>query len=287
MLTLGPEKICKSLFGQTMLYDPVGADLLKLTLWSNISYPNSTGVTQAPFFPLSGAANLSLALQRHEDLESIELSLYNKSSNSLDNGHFDFEVTPVGTNAGIKGYSKWWIDSNVVPPRKVVETDLNSLPVNLTSIFYGNTKKRMDIEGSIELVTEVSHTIVDLAFNRSHFHGVMNRTRHSPEPWNLASPLFEKPIITIPEFTLQVNGLLANNSDGYTSVMLYVEGSEQPQWLRANYTIRKLMVNVSSQSSLFNHTNFFYILPYPIKSRMLFCLHYFKRSGVYFISLSS
>jgi hypothetical protein len=251
---------------KTMLYDPVGADLLKLTLWSNINYPNSTGVAQAPFFPLSGAASLSLDLQRHENLEMIEFNLYNETDISLDEGHFDISVTPVGTSAGIKGYSSWWFDSEAVPPRKGVKVELNSLPVNFSSIFYGNTTKRMDIKGIINLVTEVSNTSIDLAFDRTHFHGVMNRIRHTPEPWNLECPLFEKPIFTVPEFSLEVDGSLADNSEGYTSVMLHLEGSNQPQWLKASYTARKLMVNVSAQSSLFDHTNLFFILPYPIKS---------------------
>ena len=264
-----------------MLYEPVGSELLNITLYSNISYPNSTGIDLAPFFPLSGPANITLTLEKDDNnSREFEFQIIRYPDNSLEEGLYDIElniVGPNGSNSAIWGYVQWTTDKTMEPPKKVVEVDLNSSPGHFFSIFYGNTTKRMDIEGLMFLETTVSNTTAHLKFNRSHLYGEVYRIRHDLEAWDMPNATIRKPIITIPEFYLEANGSLANNTDGKTSVMLFTEGSDEPHWLKVNYTTHGLMVNISATSSLFpsslfrfqnvQNVSMFYILPYPLKSR--------------------
>ena len=255
-----------------MMYEPIASELLNMTLYSEINYPNSTGVDQAPFFPLSGPANFTLLLQRDDNssIEMIDFQIRQHPDNSLDEGRYDIElnvVRPQRSDAALSGYAQWKVDKTMEPPMKVVEVDLNSSPSHFSSIFYGNTKKRMAIEGSMSLTTGVSNTEAFLQFNRSRFMGELCRTRHGLETWDMPNATITKPIITIPEFNLSVKGSLANNTDGDTSIVLFTEGSDKPQWLKVKYTTHGLMVNISATSSLFHNASMFSILPYPLRSR--------------------
>jgi hypothetical protein len=276
-----------------MLYEPVGSELFNMTLYSDVSYPNSTGIDLAPFFPLSGWANLSLTLEKDDnENREFDFQIIHYKSNSLEQGSYDIELNVVGpkgsTTSAVWGYVNWTTDNTIQPPKKVVEIDLNSSPGRFFSIFNGNTTKRMDIEGFMFLETNVSNTTAYLKFDRSHFSGELYRLRHVLEAWDKPNATIKKPVITIPEFRLLATGSLADNTDGTTSVMLFTEGSDQPHWLRVGYTTHGLMVNILATSSLFPSSlfrfpniNMFYILPYPLKSPIC---HVFDTSETHVIT---
>ena len=119
----------------------------------------------------------------------------------------------------------------------------------------------MDIEGWMSLNTSISKTWSYVKFDRSHFHGTVTRKR--------IAPYNESVVIKIPEFMCEVNGLLENNEKGDMSATLYLEGSDKPQWLHADFTTVGLMGNITGESSMFTRTNMGYILPYPLMSRKL------------------
>ena len=124
----------------------------------------------------------------------------------------------------------------------------------------------MDIEGWMSLNTSISNTQSYVKFNRSHFHGTATHKRIAPDD--------ESVVIKIPEFTCEINGSLVNNRQGNMSAILYLEGSDKPQWLCANFTTSGLMVNITGESSKFRPTKMGYILPYPLKSRKTPKFHY-------------
>ena len=248
-----------------MLYEPIGSSLLNMTLFSNISYPNGTGINQVPLFPLSGPARLTLTLVKEtSNLEMVEFRLYDISETFVDEGLMNIELNLVGyqSKAGLSGCVNW------VPPDSLadleVHLDFVSSLANISGLFFAITHNRVDIEGSVSLTTAVSETYTIFRFNRDHFYARVGYKRHSPEPRDRPS-LLREPIIKIPEFYLEVNGSLADNTDGKTSVALLTEGNDEPHWLKINYMIRGLMVDISATSSLFHNVSMFYVLPYPLK----------------------
>jgi hypothetical protein len=273
---------------ESMIYEPIHSELLGLTLSSNVWYPDSTEVDQAPFFPLSGSAKFDLSLKRDDSSSAtvkFQISDQQKPCNSLDQGRYDFDLSVVksGTSySGIWGHSEWYIDASRDPPRKVVQVDLSSSPTHFTSRFSGNTKKRVDIEGSATLQTSVSKTRADLKFTRSHFSGELSHTRPGPETWELPDSTMSEPIISIPEFSVKVEGSLANNAVGSTSVALTKKGWEEPHWLEVEYNTKGLLVDISATSSLFNDdASLFAILPHPLKSPIC---HVFDGCGTHVIT---
>jgi hypothetical protein len=258
-------------YNKTMLYDPVGSDLLNMTLFSNISYPNGTGINQAPLFPLSGPAHLTLTLvKKANNLEMIEFRLYNTSENFLDNGLIRFELNPVGYQfgPGLSGRVTWCKEDGNSEIEIHLDCDCEKSLANISGLFYVTTHNRLDIEGSVSFTTAVSNISAIFRFNRDHFCGSVHYEHHSLESM--------KPIIKIPDFCLKVCGSLVDNTDGKMSVGLgtecsctecsCTECSDAPHWLKVNYTTHGLMVDVSATASLFHNVNMFYILPYPLKS---------------------
>ena len=133
-----------------------------------------------------------------------------------------------------------------------------STPVNASALFRSSTSRIMDTEGWMNLNTSISTTRSHVKFNRSHFYGTAIRKRVAPNN--------ESVVIKIPEFFCQINGSLVNSMQGNVSAILYLEASDKPQWLRANFKAAGMMVDIAGESSKFK-INTGYILSYPWKSR--------------------
>ena len=241
-----------------MLYEPISH--AGLTLLTDISYPNSTYVDQAPFWPLSGPANLTLVLNREDtDLSGFNIMFWNKTDLSLDEGCFKFSIDAVGIGRKLNASAEWLTVSDKVRKQKVVNVDVVSVPVNITATFSGNTTKRLEIEGLVVFNTTVSDTVAYTKFNRTHFYGKLARARHTEDR--------STAIIVEPEFTLEVHSSLHNNTFGNFSAELRLGDSKWPHWVRANITTRGLMVDINATSNLFTDVNLGYILPQPLLSR--------------------
>lgn len=241
------------------LYERFGESVSDLEVLTPISYPNSKGVPGAPFFPLSGPAEAKLILRPTSSNPSpIYITVWNSTQLSTTEGTIRGSVNE-GSKKAINAVSNWFTFGKKPVQIRIVNLTVASVPGTFRALFQGNTSRRMDIEGWMNLNTAISHTNSHVKFNRSHFYGSATRTRIAPDNQDV--------IIVIPEFMCEVTGSLVNNTQGELSATLYLEGSDKPQWLRANFTTVGLMVNITGESSQFTETNVGYILPYPLKSR--------------------
>jgi hypothetical protein len=259
----------------TMLYEPISH--AGLTLLTDISYPNSTDVDQAPFWPLSGPASLTFVMSREDlRLSGFDITFWNNTNIFLDDGSFSFSIDAMGIGQKLNASAEWSTDTE--QKQKLVTVDLVSVPVNMTAEFTGNTTKRLEIEGYVSIDTNVSNTVAYTRFNRTHFYGNLSRSRHAEDR--------STAIIVEPEFTLEVTSSLHNNTFGNFSAELRLGDSEWPHWVKANITTRGIMVDINATSNLFTDVNFGYVLPHPVLARK-HSLNSLSHYGADLISLSS
>ena len=247
---------------QTELYERVGGNYTNIEFITPVSYPNSTDVPEAPFFPLSGPAGIKLILRPLTPSPSEHhFKIWNDSKVSTERGTI-YSYFATDHERTVKGIFDWYTVGERPTQLRVINLTATSIPAVASGIFLANTSRMMDIEGWISLNTTISNTWGHVKFNKSMFHGNLTRMRIAPDN--------DTVIIKIPEFMAEVNGSLTNGTHGNMSAILYLEGcSDMPQWLRVNFTSIKLMVNITAESSYFNRTNVGYILPYPLKSRKI------------------
>ena len=242
---------------QTELYQPItGAGL---TLLTNVSYPNSTGISFAPWFPLSGPANLTIIINKTSPLlKGLNFTFWNETILSSDNGYFNYSIDAMGIGRVLNASAIWLTHPNKT--FKVVNVTIRSGPANFSAIVNVNPRHYIDMNGSISLNTTISNTTVFAIWNSTHIYANASRIRHTKDN--------STALVKMPEFRLEVNASLRNRTYGNMSALLFLEGSEQPQWLRSNFTIKSLLFNVTAESSKFSSWNLGFVLPLPLKKRM-------------------
>ena len=246
---------------QTKITEPFGIEILGINITTPISYPNTTGVPFGPLFPLSGRAEGSVRLRSLTPAPtSIIFNFWNETLISVLEGTFYSTLTTVGgVSSGLNGTYNWYTTGSKPYEQRVISLKANSVPGNASAHIVANTWNRVDIEAWMTMNTTICNSTCYARFNRTHFYGNVSRYRHTVD--NTTA------IIRVPEFWGEINGSLVNNTEGNISAILYLEGSDKPQWLRVNTTTIGLMVNLTAESSLFNTTNMGYVLPYPLKAR--------------------
>lgn len=142
---------------------------------------------------------------------------------------------------------------------KFLNVTINSRPANFTAIIHSNPLNLMDMNSSVSLNTTVSNTTVFAIWNSTHVYGNVSRIRHTEDKTTA--------LLKEPEFTLEMNASLWNRTYGNVSAVLFLEGSDQPQWLRSNFTVKGLMVNITAESSKFKKFDLGYVLPLPLRKR--------------------
>ena len=194
---------------------------------------------------------------------SIRFFFWNETLLDVSEGTFYSKLETVGgVGRGMNGTYNWYMTGSKPYEQRVISLKANSVPGNASAHIVANTWNRVDIEAWMTMNTTVSNSTCYTRFNRTHFYGNVSRYRHTVD--NTTA------IIRVPEFRGELNGSLVNNTEGNISAILYLEGSNKPQWLRVNTTTIRLMVNLTAESSLFNTTNMGYVLPYPLKARKLY-----------------
>ena len=242
---------------QTEIYEPISG--AGLTLLTNLSYPNSTGIPFAPWFPLSGPANLTVFVRKTSPLlKGLNLTFWNETLLSFDHGYINFSIDAMGIGRKLNASVIWMNDSEKTC---FINATIKSLPANFTALI--NTSSRfgrwLNMTSIMSLNTTISNTTGVTIWNSSYIHFNVSRVRHTED--NSTALLKE------PEFNLTMNASLYNSTHGNMSAMLFLEGSDKPQWLRSNFTIRGLMVNITADSSQFDRLEMGYILPLPLKTR--------------------